>query len=99
MVKMQVGRPACKVEKEQLDEIEFVEEEVLGSAGERRRRAFLLEQAMILGNGFKKKVRIYFMSKNGPCMLETTVWGVTERNVLFKGGRTLPISSIYRVEL
>lgn len=99
MVDTCVERPACKVEKEQLDEIEFVEKEVLASVEERRRRVFLLEQAMILGNGFKKKVRIYFMSKSGPCVLETTVWGVTERNVLFKGGRTVPIHAIYRVEL
>ncbi len=72
--------------------------DVLATEQEKKHRNRVLYLAMILGNGYKSKVKITFESIDGPRLVETTVWATTERNVMLKGGVTIPVQSIYSVE-
>ncbi len=72
--------------------------DVLETDQERKYRARMLYMAMILGNGYKSKVKITFESIDGPRKVETTVWATTDKSVMLKGGISLPVSTIFSVE-
>lgn len=72
--------------------------DVLLTENDKKHRNRMLYLAMILGNGYKSKVKITFDTIDGPRRVETTVWATTERNVMLKGGVTIPVQSIYAVE-
>lgn len=72
--------------------------DVLKTEQEQKYRARMLYMAMILGNGYKSKVKITFESIDGPRKVDTTVWATTDTSVLLKGGISLPVRSIYSVE-
>jgi hypothetical protein len=72
--------------------------DVLLTDPERKYRNRMLYLAMILGNGYKSKVKITFHSIDGPRTVETTVWATTEATVMLKGGISLPIVTIYSVD-
>lgn len=57
-----------------------------------------LERALRLGNEFKGKTRISFLTDQGPKLIETTVWSVDEQFILIKRGVEIPISSIVDME-
>ena len=85
------------VEKETLSNYHFVQHEVLNSQYEIDLRKILLEEAMILGNSEKYKVKIIFETTEGIRMVETTVWETTDAHVELKGGIEIPIWSIREV--
>lgn len=88
------------VEKENLTEVHFAPEEVLTTTPEKRRREADLYRAMILGNEHHHKVKIVFMTEDlTPMQVETTVWHASDKYVLLKGGRTIPVSCIAEVVL
>ncbi|MCS6990613.1 MAG: hypothetical protein NZL95_01985 [Chitinophagales bacterium] len=86
-----------KIEKEELDRYRFVNYEVLDSETEIRQRQKLLEEAMLLGNGERQKVRLIIETTEGPVMVETTVWETTDSHIELKGGRDIPICCIREV--
>lgn len=83
--------------KEDLGSITFINSDVLQTAEERKERYSKLQRAMILGNGYKGKVRIIFETTSGSKAVETTIWQATEDNVMLKGGIRIPIKSIREV--
>lgn len=85
------------IEKEKLVDFDFVQYEVLSSQYEIDLRKILLEEAMLLGNGEKHKVRIIFETADGLYMVETTVWDTTDSHIELKGGIDIPISCIREV--
>lgn len=85
------------VEKEELMNYHFVQHEVLSSQYEIELRQILLEEAMLLGNGEKHKVKIIFESTDGLGMVETTVWDTTDSHIELKGGIDIPICCIREV--
>jgi hypothetical protein len=85
------------VEKEAIENFNFPEQEVLNSQEEKAERRFNAEKAMKLGNYFKDKVKIIFEDAEGMKMVETTVWGVTDRKLLLKRGITIPLNRIYEI--
>lgn len=58
-----------------------------------------LQSAMRLGNEFKGKSQITFLTTKGLKKIETTIWSATDRYIQIKGGVSIPISSIVRLEL
>tara|TARA_A100001037_G_C15054777_1_gene591812 strand:+ start:443 stop:727 length:285 start_codon:yes stop_codon:yes gene_type:complete len=63
-------------------------------------RKIKLNRGLVLGNAHKRKVKIYFFdSEQNPLFVETTIWAVTESNVILKGGQRIPVESIYKVSL
>lgn len=87
-----------RVEKEQIPALRFTPSEVLLSPADKRARYRSLYLAMLLGNNYKNKVRITFLTEEGPREVETTVWMTTDENVMLKAGVTIPISAIMSVD-
>ena len=86
-------------EKEALDGLVFPSDEVLLTAADRSALAKQLDQASSLGNLDKHKVHIKFEDSTGIKTIHTTIWAVTERNVLLKAGRSIPRHRIHAIEL
>jgi hypothetical protein len=53
-----------------------------------------LERAVRLGNEFKGKTWITFLTDQGPKKIETTVWTLTEEFIQIKGGVSIPLKSL-----
>lgn len=53
-----------------------------------------LERALRLGNEFKGKTNIVFMTDQGPKRIETTVWTLTENYIQIKGGVSIPVNAL-----
>jgi len=85
------------VSKESLRDYHFVNHEVLDTITEIESRRFLLNAALVLGNGEKQKVKMVFETTTGPVMVETTIWETTESHIELKGGMDIPICCIREV--
>lgn len=57
-----------------------------------------LSGAMRLGNEFKAKAFIAFMTADGPRAIETTVWTVAGDYLQIKGGVLIPLSSLLDID-
>lgn len=57
-----------------------------------------LDRAVRLGNEFKGKSQILFMTEDGPKKIETTVWSVTENYLQIKSSVSIPISSLIDIQ-
>lgn len=88
-----------KVEKETIENLRFPEGDVLKDSRKIRERHTDLERAMALGNLEHSKIRIYFEDEHSCKMVETTVWGVTDKRVILKQAVGIPIRRIHSVEL
>lgn len=56
-----------------------------------------LESAQRLGNEFKAKTTIAFMTAEGIKKVTTTVWSLTENHIQLKAGVLIPLRSIVEV--
>ncbi|MCG9910633.1 MAG: hypothetical protein MH137_04960 [Flavobacteriales bacterium] len=87
------------IEKEEVHQVKFPTEDVLLTSGEKEIRFAKLEKAMLLGNGYKAKVKIVFQTTEGLRKVETTVWEASENQLMLKGDVLIPIHAIVDVEL
>lgn len=87
------------VEKEIIADYHFPEEEVLNRKVDISERNAALERAIALGNLEHHKVRIYFSDLEGSKVVETTIWGVTDKYVLLKKNVLLPKHRIVKLEI
>ncbi len=88
-----------RIEKELISGCTFVNGLNALSAELRKLNDKKLFRAMLLGNGFRNKVKIYFTTTEGERMVETTVWAFTERFVMLKGNVFIPVESVTNVTL
>ncbi|MBL7931945.1 MAG: hypothetical protein JNL60_08585 [Bacteroidia bacterium] len=87
------------IEKEMISALRFPQEEVLNDKVKIRERASDLEKALSLGNLEHSKIRIYFEDERSCKVVETTVWAVTDKQVILKQGVGIPISRIHSVRI
>lgn len=86
------------IEKELLGNVSFYPLEVLQNDAEIKERRALLEKALLLGNAYRGKVMISFKNKLGEELtVYTTIWAVSERYIIVKANRAIPINSIVSV--
>ena len=85
------------VEKELISEFHFPREEVLLNADEIKSRSLAMQRAIRLGNNQKRKVKIIFEDDQAIKKVETTIWAVTEKNILLKRGVAVPINRFHQV--
>ncbi|KPQ19628.1 MAG: hypothetical protein HLUCCX10_02150 [Algoriphagus marincola HL-49] len=84
-----------QIEKEQVSMINFAKQDVLSI----KLRMADLHRSQTLGNLLQTKVRLTFRSIDEQVYeVHTTVWAVGSDFVVLKGGVTIPIRSILRVE-
>ena len=82
----------------QLDHVFFGKDEVLLTQDAQNERLHLLKRGLALGNLHKEKTSIIFEDYNGEIMeIEASIWAVTEKNIVLKGDRHIPIKRIREV--
>lgn len=85
------------IEKETISKLHFPNTEVLSETDEKKIRTMSLQRAIKLGNNQKRKVKIVFEDDQEVKKVETTIWAVTEKNILLKRGVSIPINRIHQV--
>lgn len=84
------------IEKEIIRTLHFPDIDVLEAKDEMRQRDSDLDRALSLGNLEHGKTRIYFEDDTSKKVVETTIWGVTDKRVILKQGVVIPINRIYK---
>lgn len=88
-----------KIEKEIIPSLSFRKEEILISQEHIKRRKANISKAMTLGNGQKRKVKIFFELDSGEkYAVETTIWAAGQDYVSLKAGTSIPIHAISSIE-
>jgi hypothetical protein len=90
--------PITLIEKEDLGQIAFPPEEVLTDLSSKNERSEALHKAASLGNLEKYKVLITYADAESTKEVFTTIWAVTDKKVIFKGGRVIPANRILKVK-
>ena len=83
--------------KEDIPTVQFKPGDVLTDMEGIRQRREDLEKAMRIGNNEHGKVKIVFETTKGIFHVDTTVWSVTQNNVMLKSSNIIPIRSIHQV--
>lgn len=87
------------IPKEELANIQFTKEDVLQDPAKVRLRNIYLKKAEKLGNVYKEKVKMIFVTRNGNIFgVETTIWAANEEYITIKGGINIPTKSILEIE-
>ena len=84
------------IEKEAITKLHFPDTDVLDDNDEMKQRNSDLDRALTLGNLEHSKTKIYFEDDHSKKVVETTIWGVTDKRVILKQGVVIPINRIYR---
>jgi hypothetical protein len=87
------------IEKEKIETLKFPQNEVLTDASLIKEREFELNRALALGNLEHTKIKIYFEDDQSCKLVETTVWGVTDKRVILKQGVVIPINRVHKISL
>jgi len=81
---------ATIIEKENVAQLNFIPAEEDNSKKWRNE----LDYAVRLGNAYKGKTSVTFVSSEGLFEVYTTIWAVTEEELSLKGGIHIPLRSI-----
>lgn len=87
------------VQKEVIPLCQFDKQEKLSSPLEQKDREDKIFRAMVMGNTYKKKALITFEAQDGVKQVKTTVWAMTNENVILKNGITIPQCNILNIEV
>jgi hypothetical protein len=87
------------IAKEKIETLKFPEEEVLLDKELIKEREAELNRALSLGNLEHAKIKIYFEDDISRKVVETTVWGVTDKRVILKKGIVIPINRVHKISL
>lgn len=85
------------IEKEEIPHLHFPKEEVLRNHFERFQRDKDLEHAIVLGNIYRFKVKIVFEDIEGTKSVHTTIWGITDQQIILKKNVTVPINRVHQI--
>ncbi len=86
------------IEKEKIEHLKFPATDVLTDSGSIDERQSDLQRALSLGNLEHSKIKIYFEDDSSRKVVETTVWGVTDKRVILKQGLVIPINRVHSVK-
>ena len=87
------------INKEKIESLKFPNTEVLTDAEAIKERESDLNRALTLGNIEHTKIKIYFEDDVSKKLVETTVWGVTDKRVILKQGVVIPIHRVHKIAL
>jgi hypothetical protein len=86
------------IDKEAVSGLHFPDVEILKDAEEIKQRAADLQRCLSLGNLEHSKIKIYFEDDTSSKVVDTTVWGLTDKRVILKQGIVIPIKRITQVK-
>lgn len=84
------------IEKEHIHSLRFPNNDVLQDKDAIFQRNSDLNRAQSLGNLEHSKIKIFFEDNQSKKVVETTVWAVTDNQVVLKQGIGIPINRIFR---
>lgn len=87
------------IEKEKVSDLFFPKGEVLDNPNLIRERMFALHRATSLGNIHQRKVNLVFEDKEGLKRVKTTIWAISDRKVILKEGRSIPVPRVHSVSI
>lgn len=85
------------VMKEIIPELIFPNTDVIDDKEMRSQRVKALHHATSLGNLHQHKVHILFEDSEGIKRVNTTIWAITEKKIILKNERAIPIARIHSV--
>lgn len=85
------------IEKEKIEGLRFPSDEVLVDTDRIAERESNLKRALTLGNLEHSKTKIYFEDDANLRVVETTVWGVTDKRIILKHGVVIPIHRVHSI--
>ena len=85
------------IEKEDIASLKFPATDVLEDENELKIRTGDINRALALGNLEHSKIKIFFQDNESKKIVDTTVWAVTDKNVVLKQGIVIPINRIYKL--
>ncbi|WP_026713870.1 hypothetical protein [Flavobacterium daejeonense] len=85
------------IEKEDIASLKFPATDVLDDDSEVKTRISEINRALSLGNLEHSKIKIFFEDNESKKIVNTTVWAVTDKNVVLKQGVVIPIHRIYKL--
>lgn len=85
------------IDKEDIALLKFPTTDVLDDVDEIKTRISEINRALSLGNLEHSKIKIFFEDTESKKIVDTTVWGVTDKNVMLKQGVMIPIHRIYKL--
>ena len=88
---------AVLIEKEAITHLHFPKEDVLFEKEDLDLRYEKLNNALSIGNLEHEKVIILFQDIQGLKKVETTIWGVTDKEIILKKGVIIPIHRIENI--
>ena len=88
---------AVLINKEEIGNLIFPKDDVLLTKEEKKERIKRLDRAMHLGSN-KIKVKIVFSDIEGKKVVDTSIWGLTEHNIILKGTTIIPIRCIHEIK-
>lgn len=95
---MEASTKYQSIEKEEVANLHFPSTEVLTDKTLIAERESELNRALSLGNLEHTKIRIYFEDDVAARVVETTVWGLTDKRVILKQGVVIPINRVHRIK-
>ncbi len=102
-MEMSQGKPIVNqiplIEKEKVSDLFFPKGEVLENQNLIRERMFALHRATSLGNIHQRKVTLVFEDKEGLKSVRTTIWAISDRKVILKEGRSIPVPRVHSVTI
>ena len=87
------------IAKEKIETLKFPNDEVLKDKDLIKEREMELNRALALGNLEHTKIKLYFEDDQSRKLVETTVWGVTDKRVILKQGVVIPINRVHKISL
>lgn len=84
------------IQKEDIQILKFPNKDVLEDKEAISQRLNDLNRGQALGNLEHSKIKIYFEDDLSKKVVETTVWAVTDNNVILKKGIGIPINRIIK---
>jgi uncharacterized protein (UPF0248 family) len=85
------------IDKEDIALLKFPKTDVLNDVDEIKTRTGEINRALSLGNLEHSKIKIFFEDSESKKVVDTTVWAVTDKNVILKQGVMIPIHRIYKL--
>jgi len=95
---MTTGEKFQVIDKEAVTGLRFPEADVLFDKDAIKLRYTDLQRALSLGNLERSKIKIYFEDDTSSKVVDTTVWGLTDKRVILKQGAVIPIHRVYKVK-
>ena len=85
------------IDKEDIALLKFPKTDVLNDDQEIKTRLGEINRALALGNLEHSKIKIFFEDSESKKVVDTTVWAVTDKNVILKQGVMIPIHRIFKL--